>query len=206
MKFKGFEAADFDLFLIDGLEERMEVLKSQLRPKLHNLGEDLKDDLSAIVGYEIFPHVAKHARRKTNPPNDSWVAFGGYRGYKMVPHFQITIWNTHVLVQWGIIYEAKNKERFADSLSKYRDEIKSSIPKDFQWSKNHMKPEGKLMKDMSNSDFEEFANRLKFNKNGEVMVGRIITREEALQMGVNDFYNMVLESWKSLNKLHQLAK
>ena len=75
MKFTGFEEKDFDLFLIDGLEARMEALIGQLRPKFYNLGDDVKEALSEITGEEMFPHVAKHARRTTNPPDDSWVAF-----------------------------------------------------------------------------------------------------------------------------------
>jgi len=206
MKFSGFVEADFNVFLVEGLEGRMSVLKNQLRPKLYDLGDDLRDELSAIVGEELFPHVAKHARRKKNPPNDTWVAFGGKRGYKMMPHFQIAVWNTHVLIQWGIIYEATNKAVFADNLLTNLKEIKQNIPSTYQWSKDHMKPEGTIQGDMNDSDFEDFARRLKHNKNGEIMVGLNIPREDAIKMTPREFYFTVVETWGKLNRLHSLAK
>mgnify|MGYP001098345021 CR=1 FL=1 len=205
MHFKGFSEEDFNLFLVQGLEERMSVLISQLRPKLYALGDDLKDELSAIVGEELHPHVAKHARRKKNPPNDTWVAFGGKRGYKMMPHFQIAIWSTHVLVQWGIIYEAHNKGLFADNLAAHLEEIKKTIPDTYQWCKDHMKPEGTQQKEMTDQDFLDYAHRLKHNKNGEIMVGLKITQEDAFEMTPKEFYNTVIEVWNKLNFLHKLA-
>ena len=206
MKFKGFEEKDFSLFEIMGFEERMEALKEQLRPKFYDLGDDLKDSLSAMVGEELFPHVAKHARRKTNPPNDSWVAWGMKRGYKMVPHFQVCVWSTHVLIQWGIIYEAKDKATFADNLLKHIEEVKREIPPHFQWYKDHTKPEGIPHSAMTKEDFETFANRLKNNKNGEVMVGHVILKEHALQMTPEQFIKEVLHTWEKLLFLHKLAR
>lgn len=208
MKFTGFEQADFDLFLIDGLDERMNALIHQLRPKFHDLGEDLREELSVITGEEMVPHVAKHARRKKNPPNDSWVAIASdkYRGYKMQPHFQIAVWHTHVLVQWGIIYEANNKMVFADNLAKNIKQIQKEIPSHFQWSKDHMKPEGTIQSDMTDKDFEGFAHRLKYNKNGEIMVGLNIPSEEAIAMTPKEFYDTVIDTWSKLNTLHRLAK
>lgn len=209
MKFKGFEQADFDLFQIEGLEDRMEALKSQLRPKFFTFGEELSEKLSEITGEMTYHHVAKHARRKTNPPNDSWVAFageGGKRGYKMLPHFQIAVWNTHVLIQWGIIYEATNKQVFAENLLTNLEEVKKNIPNHFQWFKDHMKPTGVEMKDMTDDDFKEFARRLKEAKNGEVMVGLVISRNDALKMKPEQFYDLVIDSWSKLSYLHILAK
>lgn len=207
MKFKGFEKEDFDLFLIEGLEERMSVLINQLRPKFYHLGDDLKNELGHIVGDEIFPHVAKHARRKTNPPDDSWVAFASnQRGYKMMPHFQICLWSSHVLIQWGIIYEAKNKKVFADNMLIHVEAIRKAIPHDYHFFKDHMKPEGVRLKDLTDGEIREYARRLKENKNGEIMVGKVIPKEEALVMSSKQFVEIVLETWMNLDYLHRLAK
>ena len=90
MEFGGFTNEDFDVFLIDGLEARMDALKTTIRPKLEQLGAYYAPSLSALTGDEMFVHVAKHARRTINPPKDTWVAFANNpRGYKMLPHFQI---------------------------------------------------------------------------------------------------------------------
>jgi len=206
MNFTGFEERDFSLFEIPGFQERMEVLKEQLRPKFYHLGEDLTDSLSAMVGEELFPHVAKHARRKTNPPNDSWIAWGMKRGYKMVPHFQVCVWSTHVLIQWGIIYEAKNKATFADNLLKHLEMVKKEIPAHFYWFKDHTKLEGILHSEMTDQDFETFTHRLKNNKNGEVMVGHAIPKETAVQILPEQFIEEVLLTWEKLLLLHKLAK
>lgn len=205
MKFQGFEQADFDLFLVEGLEERMEILIKQLRPKFYDLGDNLKEELSVIVGEEKFPHVAKHARRKTNPPDDSWVAWGGPRGYKMMPHFQICVWNSHVLIQWGLIYEANAKEVFGDNMSSRIKEIRKNIPEDYHFFKDHMKPEGVALKDLSDGDLKEYARRLKEVKKGELMVGKVLSRDEAIAMSPKEFYDTVIETWQNLNYLHKLA-
>ncbi|WP_040952626.1 DUF1054 domain-containing protein [Gorillibacterium massiliense] len=206
MKFTGFEPADFELFTIEGLEERMAALIKQLRPKFVNLGEDLLGPIRDITGTDMFAHVAKHARRKTNPPADSWIAFAANpRGYKMLPHFQIAVWPTHVLIQWGIIYEAPNKKVFADSLIAHLDEVKRSLPDTFTWSKDHMKPEGEIHSRLSDDDFADFANRLRHNKNGEIMVGLSIAKQNALAMPPHDFLATVTDVWEKLMVLHRLA-
>jgi uncharacterized protein YktB (UPF0637 family) len=73
MDFTGFTKEDFDVFLIDCLEPRMEALKNTVRPKLESLGQYFSPTLSAITGDDMFIHVAKHARRTINPPKDTWV-------------------------------------------------------------------------------------------------------------------------------------
>ena len=93
-----FTEEDFSTFTIEGLDARMERLKDTVRPKLKALGEHFAPTLSALTGDEMFLHVAKHARSSVNPPDDSWVAFANNkRGYKKLPHFQIGLWETHVL-------------------------------------------------------------------------------------------------------------
>lgn len=202
-----FETKDFDLFHIDGLEERMNVLIEQLRPKFYEFGDELSSKLAEITDEPMFPHVAKHARRKTNPPNDSWVAFAASkRGYKMMPHFQICVWESHVLIQWGIIYEAKNKVVFAEALEKNLSTIRQQLPNHFEWYKDHMKPEGTPMAQLSDSELLDFARRLKFNRNGEIMVGLRIDKANALALTKDEFYKLTLDTWSKLNLLHVLAK
>lgn len=70
-----FTEEDFHTFTIEGLDARMDVLKETVRPKLQGLGEHFAPVLSALAGDDMFVHVAKHARRSVNPPDDSWVAF-----------------------------------------------------------------------------------------------------------------------------------
>lgn len=208
MKFTGFEKEDFDLFLIDGLEARMDKLISQLRPKFYDLGSDLEEPLSELVGYKMKTHVAKHARRKTNPPNDSWfaIADANYRGYKMLPHFQVAVWNTHVLIQWGLIYEAESKKVFGERLIENIKGVRQNIPGSYSLFKDHMKPEGRTLDSLSDDELVDYASRLFKNKNGELMVAKVLTKEEALLLSPSEFEKTVLEVWGKLSYLHKMTE
>lgn len=67
MVFNGFEQQDFDTFLIDGLDERMVAIQERIQPKFRAIGDTLAADLSAMIGSEMFLHIARHARRTINP-------------------------------------------------------------------------------------------------------------------------------------------
>jgi uncharacterized protein YktB (UPF0637 family) len=48
--------------------------------------------LKKLAKSDVFPHVAKHARRSVNPPPETWVAFGpSARGYKKYGHFGLVV-------------------------------------------------------------------------------------------------------------------
>lgn len=84
--------SDFKVFAIEGFAERMEALKTSLRPKLEKLAARLAPKLSEVTGHEMFVHTAKHARRTVNPPPETWSAFAfRARGYKAVPHLALCV-------------------------------------------------------------------------------------------------------------------
>lgn len=206
MNFTGFTDTDFDVFAVEGLEERMEALIRHMRVKLTQLGDDLSPVLAEIAGEEMFPHVAKHARRKTNPPQDSWVAWSkNKRGYKMYPHFQVGAWHTHAFIQFGIIYESPMKGIFAEQMMKNLEDIKKIIPGDTLWYPDHMNPKGYVQDDMTREDFERIAYRLANQKNGEVMIGRIVPREQAVQMSPAEFLEHATATFHMLKPLYHMA-
>src|SRR5215475_10119319 len=87
MAFSGFTPADFKVFDIDGFAPRMQAIRTRIRPKLEAIGRDLLPDVGRIAGDQAFAHVAKHARRTVNPPDDTWIAFAlDKRGYKKRCH------------------------------------------------------------------------------------------------------------------------
>lgn len=87
-----FSANDLEVFTLPGFDERMQALREQIRPKLHQLGQELAEPLSHRVGEPLYPHVAKHARRSVNPPEETWVAFSpNARGYKKYPYLGVAI-------------------------------------------------------------------------------------------------------------------
>ena len=78
-----FTKSDLEIFHIPDFKSRMTAIREQLRPKLVALGEELAPQLKDRLGLDFFPHTAKHMRRKVNPPDETWVAWGPEaRGYK----------------------------------------------------------------------------------------------------------------------------
>lgn len=102
-QFTGFSKSDFDIFLIPEFHDRMSQLRTQVRPKLAMLGDDLAPRLHDIAGHTMYPHTASHARRRVNPPDDTWVAFSrSDRGYKRYAHFEVGICLDGVFVRFSI--------------------------------------------------------------------------------------------------------
>ncbi|GAM14620.1 YktB family protein [Mesobacillus selenatarsenatis] len=206
MSFSGFEQADFDVFKIDGLDERMDALKSQIRPKLEDLGRHFAPTLSSIAGDEMHYHVAKHARRTKNPPKDTWVAFASNsRGYKMLPHFQIGLWETHVFIWFAVIYEAPEKEAIGKKLEENIHSIYTRIPKDFYWSIDHMKPEARVHSELSKEDLLSMFKRLQTVKKAEILCGLNIPREEAVKLSGEEMLSKIEFVFKEILPLYKLA-
>lgn len=188
---------DFDVFETPGLEQRMELLISRVRPKFEELGTEFASFFSGKTGDEFFPHVAKHMRRTVNPPNDSWVAFAPYkRGYKAVPHFQIGLWQSHVFVILAVIYEAPGKTVMAERL--LQSDAVQSLPDDFVVSGDHMKPEASSLAELSEAELEKLMKRLRDVKKGEFVIGRHLPSELAVQMNEQAFKTFAEETFTEL--------
>src|SRR5947209_2843414 len=87
-----FTAEDFKVFDIQGFNDRMAAIRTRIRPKLQSIGEEVAPRASGLVDTPLHVHVAKHARRTVNPPDDTWAALGANpRGYKKDVHFKIAI-------------------------------------------------------------------------------------------------------------------
>ncbi|MFC5467238.1 YktB family protein [Cohnella suwonensis] len=205
-RFAGFRDSDFEVFEIEGLEARMEALIDRVRPKFHALGETASASLAALTGEEMFVHVAKHARRTVNPPNDSWVAFANNkRGYKAYPHFQIGLWSTHVFVQFAIIYECPGKERFAERALTELGSLRKSIPDDFVWSKDHMVPTGLKHGELSDEELADLLNRLKTVKASELTCGIHIRRGDPILADGEAFLRLAEQTFRTLLPLYRMA-
>jgi uncharacterized protein YktB (UPF0637 family) len=206
MDFKGFNNEDFDVFQIDGLEARMEALKERIRPKLESLGHHFSPILTTLTGDEMHVHVAKHARRTINPPKDTWVAFADNpRGYKMLPHFQIGLWNTHLFIWFAVIYEAPKKQEFASRFTKKINNIHKEIPKDFVWSLDHMKPVSVHHGDLSKDDLLGMFERLENVKKAEILCGYEIKREELFKLSPEEFLKKVEYVFNKVAPLYKIA-
>lgn len=192
---------DFDVFLIEGLDERMEALTTIVRPKFHALGEYFSSYFSAKTGEEFFPHVAKHARRTVNPPKDSWVAFAPYkRGYKSLPHFQIGLWNSHLFIVVAVIYEAPNKTEMAQRLLEQQQLI-NNLDASYVLSGDHMSPNTVALNEAST---ESLLTRLRDVKKGEFLVGRHLSPEQASAMSHEEFMAFTEETFEQLLPIYNV--
>lgn len=200
-----FTEEDFNVFHIDGFQERMDALIKTIRPKLQVLGDYFSQKLSMTTGEEIFPHVAKHARRTVNPPNDTWVAFSSNkRGYKMMPHFQIGLWGTHLFVWFAIIYEAPNKIEYGKKLEKMAAQLTKIIPQHFVWSMDHMKPIAIPHQGLKEEDLISMFQRLQNVKKSEILCGIHIPREDAFKLNERELLDTIQSTYESLLPLYKL--
>lgn len=206
MDFQGFTNEDFEVFAVPGLELRMEALKQHLRPKLEQLGHDISSFLSEELHQPVFAHVAKHARRTVNPPNDSWVAFcHDKRGYKQHPHFQIGAWETHAFATFGMIYESPWRGSYAARLKEHAQEVLDTVPEDYVWVPNHMDPNVIPARDLTSSTLNDLATKLATGRQGELLVGMKIDKERAVNMSGQAFEQMVKECFHTLKPLYRLS-
>ncbi len=110
----GFTVQDFDVFDIEDFQGRMAAIRQRIQPKLTMLGEAIAPRLAREVHAEVYPHVARHARRTVNPPDDTWVALGPERrGYKKSQHFKVAISRHCVRLLVEIGPEFADKSRWA---------------------------------------------------------------------------------------------
>ncbi|MGG3644121.1 YktB family protein [Bacillus gobiensis] len=202
-----FTKKDFDTFKIDGLDARMDVLKETVRPKLENLGEYFAPILQGLTNDEMYVHVAKHARRSVNPPEDSWVAFSNSkRGYKKLPHFQIGLWKTHVFVWFALIYESPLKKEYGGLFEGHLQDISQHIPENFVWSADHTKPDTSPHSELSSEQLKTLMERLQTIKKAELLCGITIPKEDVMKMNNREFLSAIEEAFTEVSYLYRLLQ
>jgi len=202
LQIKGFRQKEFDIFTIDGLENRMTAIQENIQPTFKVIGDILVDDVSAMVGSEMHLHIAKHARRTVNPPNDTWLAIAGNkRGYKKHPHFQMGLWDDHLFIWLAFIYELPHKttiaQNFLDNI-----ELFEKLPGDFDISLDHMQ---KKAEPLNPIDLEAALNRLHDVKKAEVLMGKKLDPKDVTVQNGEDLIQYAKETYEKLIPLYRLA-
>ncbi len=124
----GFNRSDFQVFEVEGFNERMAQLYARVRPKLLRLGEELAPQLARKLHVEFFPHVAKHARRTVNPPPETWCAFGpSPRGYKRYPYLGLCISRFGLHARVVVKAEADGHPQMAERLQSRTAELTRAL-------------------------------------------------------------------------------
>ncbi|WLR43301.1 DUF1054 domain-containing protein [Bacillus carboniphilus] len=203
MKFEGFTKEDFDTFTVDGLDERMQLIKDRIQPKFSLIGEELCEDLSAALGNEMYLHIAKHARRTKNPPKDTWLAIcENKRGYKQHPHFQIGLWDDHLFIWLAYIYEAPNKQQIGKTFLDDFSLLLETIPTDYKISKDHTKNQALTM---TEENLKQTLTRFYEVKKGEFLVGRQIQAGDPILEDGKALINIAKETFHTLLPIYKLS-
>jgi uncharacterized protein YktB (UPF0637 family) len=187
MSFRGFTASDFQVFDIDGVAPRMDAIRARIRPKLEALGRDLLPDISRIAGAEAFAHVAKHARRTVNPPDDTWVAFAlDRRGYKKHCHFKVAVSRSAVRFLFEAGPEHADKKRWATAWKRHAPQLVPVLrrAKDLGWFKNeHDEAPAAMLGDLTPDEIARLGDELTRTRDGQVVLGRAVSAGGARSAG-----------------------
>jgi uncharacterized protein YktB (UPF0637 family) len=203
-----FSRDDFKVFDLPGFSERMGSIMLHIRPKLTSIGNELAPKLSPLVDCPLFVHVAKHARRTVNPPDDTWAAFGpDSRGYKKDVHFKVAVSRHCVrfLFEAGPEYYAKEDwqrewERRFNSLA---SGLKSA--KGLQWFKNeHDEEPAANLKDLGSSDLKKLGEELTRRRDGQLALGRRIDSQEFTKLPAKQVEKFAIDTFAPLAPLFKL--
>lgn len=194
MGFSGWTTDCFEAMELPGFAERMQAIRSRVRPRLEAISQALAAPLSRHAGLTLYPHVALHARRTVNPPDDTWCAWSAARtGYKKHPHLQLGIRARHVYVQAGAILEAPFRSRLSELLLQEGRALAAQLPGQALWKDDHLAPHGVPTEQLSDADIERLAAGLRRKSRGDFMVALHWPKEQALAMGPQEFLEQALQ-------------
>jgi uncharacterized protein YktB (UPF0637 family) len=208
MAFPGFTASDFKVFEISGFAPRMAAIKSRIRPKLEAAGRDLLPDVARIGGGEAFIHVARHARRTVNPPDDTWVAFcQDKRGYKKHPHFKVAVSRRAVRFLFEAGPEHADKKRW---LAAWKRDAPRLVPvlrraRGLAWFKNeHDETPAAILSELGAGTVAGLGDELVRTRDGQLVLGRVVSTEEAARWKPADYARAARETFQLLAPLYRL--
>src|SRR5215831_13053731 len=197
-----FTAQDFKVFDIQGFTERMAAIVTRIRPKLTSIGEELAPKVSELVDVPLFVHVAKHARRTVNPPDDTWAALGANaRGYKKDVHFKVAVSRHCVrfLFEAGPEYYAKaawTKDWLAEFKS-LSGPLRRS--KDLAWFKNeHDEDPAANLSTLAAEELKNLGDELIRRKDGQLVFGRRVSAAEFTGLKPNHVEKIAVDTFKPL--------
>jgi uncharacterized protein YktB (UPF0637 family) len=208
MAFPGFTASDFKVFEISGFAPRMAAIKSRIRPKLEAAGRDLLPDVARIGGGEAFVHVAKHARRTVNPPDDTWVAFcQDKRGYKKHPHFKVAVSRRAVRFLFEAGPEHADKKRWLAAWKRDASRLVAVLrrARGLAWFKNeHDETPAAILSELGADAVAGLGDELVRTRDGQLVLGRVVSAEEAARWKPADYARAARETFQLLAPLYRL--
>jgi uncharacterized protein YktB (UPF0637 family) len=203
-----FTESDFKVFAIEEFEGRMNAIRGRLRPKLESIGRSLLPEIGHATGTEAFAHVARHARRTVNPPDDTWVAFApDQRGYKKHPHFKVAVSRNCVRFLFEAGPEHADKKRWAAAWKKSAPRLAPVLRrvKGLAWFKNeHDEEPAALLADVETAVLGQLADELTRTRDGQMVLGRVAGAAAAVKWTEAQCRTAALETFRALAPLYRL--
>ncbi|AFT81278.1 DUF1054 family protein [Leuconostoc carnosum] len=196
-----FEASDFEIFDEQTLAGRMALIRDVIDPKFEQFAEIALPILNQD-GQSWFAHIAKHLRRTTYAPDNTWVAFApNKRGYKMMPHFELGIWADHIYLYLAVEENMKPKQT-APIVSKLTavSPMIANLPEQFVISQDHM-----VNQNVPLSAYEATVSRFENVKHSEVLIGIKIMRGDAY-LGTSAVTEKLISALKTLLPIYEKLK
>ena len=208
MSFPAFSPADFKVFEIPGFAERMEAIKRRIRPKLESVGRELSPDVGRLGGAEAFTHVARHARRTVNPPDDPWVAFAGdKRGSKKHCHFKVAVSRGAIRFLCEAGPELAHKKRWTAAWKRDAPKIVPVLRRahGLAWFKNeHDETPSAILSDLPAEAVTRLADELTRTRDGQLVLGRVVAAADAARWKPADYARAARETFALLAPLYRL--
>jgi uncharacterized protein YktB (UPF0637 family) len=204
-----FRSADFKVFELTGFQPRMEAIRSRIRPKLESLGAGLATALGQTTGEPTFAHVARHARRTVNAPDDTWVAFAADpRGYKKHPHFKVALSRNAVRFLFEVGPEHADKTRWASLWKRNAPKLGPVLrrARGLAWFKNeHDEEPAAALADLTPEAFANLADELTRTRDGQLAIGRMVPAAEASRWTDAECRAAALETFRTLAPLYRMT-
>ncbi len=203
-----FNSKDFKVFDLADFDERMEALRSRIQPKLAEIGAAMAPAVSGLVDQPLYVHVAKHARRRVNPPDDTWAALGAdRRGYKKDVHFKIAVSRHCVRLLFEVGPEYYDKREWSLKWKRDVRGITAALGsgKKLAWFKDEHdeRPESE-MGSWSNRQLAGLGREVTRRRDGHLVIGRRVEADEIVGMKPAQFKRIALGTFRSVAPLFSI--
>lgn len=198
-----FNAQDFDIFNEPTLSGRMTAIRDVIDPKFEQAAAVILPIL-ATDGQHWTAHIAKHLRRTTNAPDNTWVAFApNKRGYKMMPHFELGLWADHLYLYLAVEENMKPQQTpdIVAKLQRAREQV-AQLPAGYVLSADHIV---NATQPLTLAAYDDLVARFANVRHSEVLIGFTIPRGDARLQG-DQATEVLSNAIKTLLPIYQVLK